>query len=85
MGLEFLFSGVMRFVLAGTTGKEDDARAVSAEAGDVCGEGFSAEVGAAGVDADADGGGEFSGDACFLWWRQIPSPLGLLEGGGEVM
>ena len=39
---------------------------VGLQTGDVDGEGFDGEVGATGVNTDADGGGVFAGDAGFL-------------------
>lgn len=53
-------------MLSGFAGEEDEALAVGFQTGDVGGEGFVREVGTAGVDADADGSGEFSRDTGFL-------------------
>ena len=54
-------------MLAGFAREEDQARLVGFEAGDVEGEGFFVGGLAAGVDGDADCGGEFAGDVGFLW------------------
>jgi hypothetical protein len=60
------FLGVEGFVLPGFAGEEDQAGLVGLEAGDVEGEGFFGGGASAGVDGDADCGGEFAGDAGFL-------------------
>ena len=60
------FGAVEFLVLAGFEGEEDEAGFVGFQAGYVCREGFLGVVAAAGVDADADCGGEFAGDAGFL-------------------
>ncbi len=54
-------------MLAGFAWEEDDARLVGLEALDVQSEGFLVGVEAAGVEGDADSGGEFARDAGFLW------------------
>lgn len=53
-------------MLAGFAGEEDEARFVGFEAGDVEREGFFVGGLAAGVDGNADCGGEFAGDAGLL-------------------
>ena len=65
-GLDLFFRRVQRLVLARFPREEDQARAVGLEALHVGGEAFGGEVGAAGVDGDADCGGQFAGDAGFL-------------------
>lgn len=56
---------------AGFAREEDDAGAVVFQASDVQGEGFGGEVGPAGVDADANCGREFTGDAGFLFFSWL--------------
>ena len=53
-------------VLSRFLGEIYETLAVGFETGHVCGEGFLGEVGAAGVDADADCGGEVAGDLGLL-------------------
>ena len=53
-------------VLARFAWEEDQASAVRLEALDVGGEGFGGEIGATGVDADADCGRKLAGNPCFL-------------------
>lgn len=66
VGLDILFAAIDLLLLTRAAGEEDQTLAVGLQAGDVGGEGFNREVGTAGVNADADGGGEFAGDAGFL-------------------
>ena len=66
MSLEVFLGGVHFLVQAGFAGEEDEALPVGLEAGDIGGEGFFREVGAAGVDGDTNGGGEGAGNTCFL-------------------
>ena len=54
-------------MLAGFAGEEDQACLVGLEAGDVESEGFFVGRLATGVDGDADCGGEFAGNAGFLF------------------
>ena len=63
--------GVEFLVLAGFAGEEDQAGLVGFEAGDVEREGFFVGRLAAGVDGDADRGGEFAGDVGFLWGEDV--------------
>ena len=64
-----IFLGAVRFlVYAGFAGEKDESFTVGLEAGDVGGEGLLGEIGAAGVDSDAYGGGQGAGDSCFLDW-----------------
>ena len=56
-------------MLAGFAGEENEAGLVRLQAVDICGEGFLGVVGSAGVDADADCGGQFARDAGFLFCR----------------
>lgn len=65
-GLDLLGRRVGLLVGAGTSGEEDQSRAVGLEPGDVLSEGFGREVLSAGVDGDADRWGEFARDAGFL-------------------
>ena len=62
-------------MLAGFAGEEDQAGLVGLEALHVEGQGFLIAVEAAGVDGDADCGGEFAGDAGFLYIEKKVSQL----------
>lgn len=64
---DFFLRGILLLVLACAAGEEDETGPESLEAFDVQGEGFDGKIGAAGVDADADRGGKFAGDTCFLF------------------
>jgi hypothetical protein len=73
---DVLFAGIQLFVHAGFAGEEDQALLVGLEALDVGFEGFDGEVGASRVDADADCGSEFAGDAGFLWNEDLENVAG---------
>ena len=53
-------------MLSGFAGEEDETGVVSLQAFDVGYETFGGEVGTTGIDGDADGWGEFTGDTGFL-------------------
>jgi hypothetical protein len=64
--LKLILTAVKLLVLARAAREEDKTLAVGLEARDVKGERFLRQVLATGVEGDADGGGEFAGDAGFL-------------------
>lgn len=61
-GLDLLSAGVTLLGGLAVAGEEDEACTVSLQALDVGGETLLGQVGAAGVDADSDGGCELAGN-----------------------
>lgn len=72
-GLDVLSTGVTLLGGLAVAGEEDEASAVCLQALDVGGEGLLVEIGAAGVNADSDGGCKLAGDTGSLSYMSMMS------------